>query len=249
MYFKWFFLFQVGNEDLFWYLLWEPGWAPAGKYNTVESPYNWVPWVLILTCSHWASSKVPIIVLVFRPGTGSHWGFCPWVFALRTMTPCMYFSVSWALRAVFPYALASLPDPLTVCSINVFSFYLLLGWSGNFQVLHVDLQIESTSPFYQISLDWMKLIFVPQNSKLVKFSRHIVFLKTTFSMAFLLEGLAYLDKKLLIRFFFFFPWVSLKSAVPSSPCFICHFWEAWCCFHMLCYYFALRPGGKKFFFL
>ena len=42
----------------------------------------------------------------------------------------------------FPYALTSLPDPLTVCSISVFSFLLVrMEWQLP-SSLHVDLQIE-----------------------------------------------------------------------------------------------------------
>ena len=42
----------------------------------------------------------------------------------------------------FPYVLASLKDPLTVCSINVFSFLLVrMEWQLP-SSLHVDLQIE-----------------------------------------------------------------------------------------------------------
>ena len=93
----------------------------------------------------------------------------------------------------------------------------------------------------------MKLIFVPQKLQIsIKFSRSHCLSKTTFSMALLLEGLAYLDKN---SWSHFFPLSFIKKCCSIITFLYMSFWEAWCWFHMLCYYFALRTGGNFFFSL
>ena len=108
-----------------------------------ESPITGSLECFTLSCSHWASSKVPITVLVFPSW---HW------FLLRflPMSLCsqnhdfqdILLCLSNLEGCGFPYALTCLPDPLTVCSISVFSFLLVrMEWQLP-SSLHVDLQIE-----------------------------------------------------------------------------------------------------------
>ena len=109
-----------------------------------ESPITGSPECFILTWSHWASSKVPITVLVFLSW---HWfslRFLPMSLCSQNRDSLYVFLCLSSLEGCgFPYALTSLPDPLTVCSINVFSFLLVVRMEWQLpSSLHVDLQIE-----------------------------------------------------------------------------------------------------------
>ena len=50
-------------------LLWVPSWAARGKsQNIVGAACDWVPLeFLTLSCLHWASNNLPIIIQVFQP--------------------------------------------------------------------------------------------------------------------------------------------------------------------------------------
>lgn len=116
-----------------WYLLWKPGLVSGYRsHKTVRVPIWLIPPLEFLTL-RLDCTEQPIIISYYS--IGCHGSVCSWVTALVNwcslyLPICLSNLKGSCLRCV----LTSLKDPRRVvdfpdCSV----FYLLLGWSGDFQ--------------------------------------------------------------------------------------------------------------------
>lgn len=107
-------------------------WGPPCDWGALE--------FLTLSCPHWSSRNLPIMVQVFLFSTGSQGSFCLWVCALVSCNSlCSPVSPILA-AAVCPVSSPFLSFQEELGSFSLFYFSLFLGWSGDSQVHYIQSQ-------------------------------------------------------------------------------------------------------------